>query len=138
MKEKSFGIIPIKKQKDRWVVFLVKNKSGNHWGFPKGHAESYEGPLQAAQREMKEETNLEIKKLLRSDPFIEIYELERNNKKVLKNIFYYLAEVSGEEKIDNSEILEGIWVNILKVQDLITYPELKNLFKEVETFLLKI
>ena len=59
----SFGVIPFKKIKGVWHVFLICHHDG-HWGFPKGHPEGEETSIQAAERELFEETGLKISKLV--------------------------------------------------------------------------
>ena len=53
--EKSCGCIIIEDKK----VLLIKQTNGI-WGFPKGHVEKNETELQTAEREVKEETGLDI------------------------------------------------------------------------------
>jgi ADP-ribose pyrophosphatase YjhB (NUDIX family) len=133
--EESYGTVPLKKQDDKWLVFLIKNKSGNHWGFPKGHANISETPKSAAERELKEEAHLEIIRYLYEKPLIEQYYFVRNSEKIAKKVFYYLVEVEGEGKITSKEILEGKWVDIDKAKDEVTYPESKNIANQVENIL---
>jgi len=133
--EESFGTIPLKKQKDKWITFIIKNKSGNHWGFPKGHANISETPKESAIRELKEETNLNIISYLYESPIIEQYYFERNSNKVTKKVYYYLIEVEGLGKITSKEILEGKWVEITKAKEEITYKESKAIVNQVEIIL---
>ena len=56
--EKSCGCIIIEDKK----VLLIKQTNGV-WGFPKGHVEENETELQTAEREVKEETNIDVKTL---------------------------------------------------------------------------
>ena len=53
VEEVSFGVIPLMKDNAAWQVFLILHKSGNHWGFPKGHASGNETPQETATRELK-------------------------------------------------------------------------------------
>ena len=55
-KEKSCGCIIIENGK----VLLIQQTKG-HWGFPKGHVEAFETESETAIREVKEETNLDVK-----------------------------------------------------------------------------
>jgi len=55
-KEKSCGCVVIKDRK-----ILVIYQIDGFWGFPKGHVEKNETELQTAIREIKEETNLDVK-----------------------------------------------------------------------------
>ncbi|KKL75562.1 MAG: putative mutator protein MutT4 [Candidatus Anoxychlamydiales bacterium] len=136
--EESFGTIALKKEKGIWYTYLIQNKSGNHWGFPKGHANLSETGKSAALRELKEETNLEFLKFLSEKPLIEQYSLMRDSKKTAKKVYYYLIEVTGDAKIQSDEILDGKWVEISKAKDLITYEASKEIANLIEIILQKI
>ncbi len=58
IRKHSFGIIPIALGQDGEHVFLIL-RAYTHWDFPKGGADEGETPLQAAKREMVEETGIE-------------------------------------------------------------------------------
>ncbi len=58
IRKRSFGIIPIAFGQDGSPVFLIL-RAYTHWDFPKGGADEGETPLQAATREMIEETGIE-------------------------------------------------------------------------------
>ncbi len=136
--EESFGCIALKKKNDIWYTYLIKNKSGNHWGFPKGHANLSETKKQAALRELKEETNLRFVRFLSEKPFVEQYSFFRNSKKIAKKVYYYIIEVEGKPKITSDEIFEGRWIEVLKAKDLITYEASKEIAKLLEKFLEKL
>ena len=136
--EESFGTIALNKQNDIWFTFLVKNKSGNHWGFPKGHANLSETQKDAAIRELKEETNLVVLKFLSQIPLVEQYTFQRDSSKVAKKVYYYLVEVTKDDKITSDEILDGKWIEIKKAKDLITFDASKKIANQVEIFLEKL
>lgn len=129
--EESFGIIALKKQNDSWFTFLVQLKSGNHWGFPKGHANISETAKEAAKRELKEESNLEVKTFLDVKPLFEQYQITRDSKTVVKKVYYYPALVDGDVKIQKNEIIEGSWVELEKAENQITYPQSKSLVNQI-------
>lgn len=136
--DESFGTIPLKKKKNSWVVFLIKNKSGNHWGFPKGHANLSETPKQAAQRELKEEANLDIIRYLSEEPIIEQYHFTKESNEVTKKVYYFIVEVKGIGEVTSDEILDGKWVDISKAKDEVTYPQSKLIANQVEIILQRI
>ena len=136
--EESYGTIALKKENSIWYTYLIQNKSGNHWGFPKGHANLSETKKQAALRELKEETNLDFLKFLSEKPLIEQYSILRNSKKTLKKVYYYLIEATGDAKIQSDEILDGKWIEISKAKDQITYEASKGIANLVEIILKKI
>ncbi len=136
--EESFGTIALKKENNSWLTFLVKLKSGNHWGFPKGHPNLSETAQQTAQRELKEETDLEVIRYLYDEPIVEQYQFKKNNDVVIKKAYYFLAEVKNEAKIHPNEILDGCWIDIKKAADKITYPQSKEIAKQVDIILQKL
>jgi bis(5'-nucleosidyl)-tetraphosphatase len=131
MKDASFGTIPLRKDHGVWEVFLVRLKSGNHWGFPKGHKEAHESDLEAAKRELEEETSLHIQKVLFEKPLVEEYTFEKEGKKIGKTVCYHLALVEGKAQIQLGEILEGKWVLLSQAKAIVTYPSTKNLCDQV-------
>jgi bis(5'-nucleosidyl)-tetraphosphatase len=133
--EESFGTIPLKKVNNKWLVFLVQNRSGNHWGFPKGHANISEPQKEAALRELNEETNLTFVRFLTNKTLVEQYFFKRESLDTLKKVYYFLIEVQGESKITTDEIIDGKWVDIEKAKDIITYEASKQISKEVEKIL---
>lgn len=133
--EESFGTIPLKKENNIWYTYLIKNKSDNHWGFPKGHANLSETQIEAALRELKEETNLKFIKFLSEKPLIEQYTFLRDSKNTAKKVYYYLTLVEGEAIISSDEIIEGRWLEISQAKDLITYTASKEIANLVEIIL---
>jgi 8-oxo-dGTP pyrophosphatase MutT (NUDIX family) len=133
--EESFGIIPIKVKNDKYFTFLVKLKSGNHTGFPKGHKNSIEKPLDTAIRELKEETNLNFEKLLYDQPLMEEYQIKKGKLIVQKKVYYYIAEVKGKVILDKNEILDGYFIELDKAIDKITYNPSKEIAKKALDFL---
>jgi 8-oxo-dGTP pyrophosphatase MutT (NUDIX family) len=132
--DQSFGIVPLQKENAIWKVFLVRHKSG-HWTLPKGHPELDETPLETAKRELFEETGLTVVQLFFTEPLIENYQFTSRNRPIHKQVDYYIAEVTGNVKIQEEEIQEGRWVDLANGQDLATYPQMKALLQRVLSML---
>lgn len=132
--EESFGVIPLKKRNKEWYVFLVHHQKG-FWAFPKGHAELQETSQEAAARELKEETNLEIVDWLDFPPFVEKYWFTHQGEKVSKTVTYFGALVKGKVIIQLEELAGGQWIKLEKASLLITYPESREVCKQLISFL---
>lgn len=52
----SSGVIPVRRDDGDWLYLMLR--AYQYWDFPKGHTEAGETPLQAALREVEEETGL--------------------------------------------------------------------------------
>ena len=129
--EHSFGIIPFSKLDTEWKVFVILHKKGNHWGFPKGHAEGYETPKDAATRELKEETGLEVDEFLLAAPLSEHYTFYRDRQKVIKTATYFPALVSGTPTLQEKEIREGRWLSFEMAMKTLTFSEGRALLNQV-------
>ena len=129
-KEASFGIIPLRRGDLGWEVCVVKHCSG-HWSFPKGHSEKKESPLQTATRELKEETNLDVIKLLSEEILEEKYVYRYKGEIRDKTVTYFLAEVSGELKILPKEIHEAKWLLVDEAVTQVTFPQARAICKSL-------
>lgn len=136
--EESFGIIPLIKQDDTYLVFLVKIASSARFGFPKGHAEFGESAKECAERELFEETHLKVVNYLPFEPFYETYFIERAGKKVHKRVTLFAALVEGELKLQAQEVLEGLWhpLNAIPMA-LPIYPATTAVISSCRTLLIK-
>ncbi len=133
--EESFGIIPLREKDGCWEVFLIQHNRGHYWGFPKGHAEEGETSLEAASRELKEETNLDIVKWLREEPFIENYQFVVKGGRISKKVSYFAAQVDGEIVLQSKEIQNGIWIPFSESIEKITHAEGKTILSQVANIL---
>ena len=126
--EKSCGVIIV----DSGKVLLVKQKKSGYFNFPKGHMDDLETEVETAIREVKEETNLDVK-IDESKRFEISYELKNG---VLKTVVYFLGVITGGYiSALESEISDIIWVEIDKVEDLLSFDNLKVLWCDVCKYL---
>lgn len=130
-KEKSCGVIVIKRENEEFKILLLEHQKG-HISYPKGHVEENETEEETALREVKEETNLDVK-LISGFRKVISYSPKEN---VLKDVVYFLAyPLNNDLVIEEKEIKEAYWVSLKEAFDLITYNDDKLLFNEVIVFL---
>ena len=132
--DKSLGIIPCRYKDGVWEVFLIQQRAG-HWCFCKGHPEPADkSEYQSACRELKEETNMEVKRLLMEERVQEKYgfEYEKNTWKD-KTVEYWLAEVVDDSviQLQETEVQGCEWMRTGEVHTRMTYFEAKELSKQV-------
>jgi len=132
----SCGVIPVRIEDGTRYYLLVQHKAG-HWSFPKGHPEGSEAPLEAARRELMEETGLMGAKLLEAPAFEETYEFtKRSGKQVIKHVTYYLGRVETDAvEIQPEEIAAYAWGDSAQTHDQMTFAEGRSLLAEVDQFL---
>lgn len=135
--DESFGVIPLRKEKGHWEVFLIQHNRSGYWGFPKGHAEEGETAQEAAFRELKEETNLELVRLLEKEPLMEQYTFMMDGIRVFKRVFYFIAEVGGTIALQSQEIHDGRWIPLPDALNQVTHQEGRSILTQVEKILFK-
>lgn len=88
--------------------FVLVKEAQQHvygkWNYPAGHLELGEDILTGAIREVKEETNLDIK----LERLIGVYEHNRNGNNIIKFIFK-ASVISGILEYQKDELLDAKW-----------------------------
>lgn len=128
--ERSYGIIPVKKKGNQWQICMVQLHAG-HWGFPKGHPEDGEEPLEAATRELQEETSLHLNEIVTEEKFLEEYFFILQGKRIHKIVTYWIGSVRGRAKKQALEIKSIKWVSLEKALELATFKNTKNIILKV-------
>ena len=97
MKEESFGYVVVNRTNEIDRFLLVRSMHG-HLGFPKGHPEENEEPIETAKRELEEETGLTKITGIPGIVFTEEYTFERKGEKVQKKNTFFLG-ITTEETV---------------------------------------
>ncbi len=132
MTDQSFGIIPIHDQAGTRRFLLVHQMKG-HWGFPKGHADPGETAIQAATRELAEETGISACRLVESPEFIEQYTfIYKKGKRVDKTVTFFIGHVDDPAVSPQPEEVQGYaWLTADEARERLTFPEARELFGRV-------
>ncbi len=111
---------------------LIKSKVGDHWTFAKGHWLIGETELDAARREVLEETGIKDVEII-PDFLISIRYQAYGEDKIVK---FYLGKVNDEKvQIDNVEVCEARWLPFAEAYDLVTHDRTKTVLLGAEEFL---
>ncbi len=114
---------------------LVVNQRGTSWSLPKGHLEPGETALDAAIREIQEESGirrLTFIKELGSYSRYKIGLLSREDMSELKTIHMFLFTTDEERfKLSDPNHPEAVWVRRDEVESLLTHPKDKVFFKSI-------
>lgn len=122
------------------MVLIVKNKpdpgrpnDDGYWGFPKGHIEEGEKPLEAALREVSEETGFTVVAESNSKPISETtYSYVWENQEIDKTVWYYQMDiVEAFAKEPDDEVLEVSLKDYDSAYDMLSFDNDKKLLKYV-------
>jgi 8-oxo-dGTP pyrophosphatase MutT (NUDIX family) len=104
------------------------------WSLPKGHIESGETAVDAAVREVEEETGIRSRVIapLGTIDFWFIAE----DRRVHKTVHHYLLEAAGGELSDEDiEVDEVAWVPLSEVTERLAYADERRLLERVPELL---
>lgn len=124
----SCGIAISRETESGWKTLMLR--AFRHWDFPKGLCEEGEEPMQAAIRELREETGIENPDFDWGDRFMETGPYGRG-----KTARYYLAKTDQENVImgpspetGEPEHQEWRWVSFDEAHDL-TSPRVREVVR---------
>jgi 8-oxo-dGTP pyrophosphatase MutT (NUDIX family) len=118
---------------ERLLLVKVKNLLGElRWTFPKGHLEDGETALEAALREVEEETGWRCR-TRKALPTVS-YRFKREGKPVAKSVrWWWMEPVEKTGRPDADEILSARWAKPSDARRLLTYPSDLKLLSAWET-----
>jgi 8-oxo-dGTP pyrophosphatase MutT (NUDIX family) len=135
-----FGVA-YSKNKDGKIEYIIlkRKKHWKGWEFPKGKIEKSETKINAARREVHEETGLKILKIKRfNEKGIYHYSKKLNDRPGLSGQTYSLFAVQvkkGKVKLDKIEHNGHKWVSFKEGYKKLTWPNQKRCLKIVDKFL---
>lgn len=124
---------------ERLYLLLHYHLKSDYWDFPRGNLEQGENSIEAAKREIREETGLAEKDIGLMSDFREevqwfyIFQTIRR----LKHVTYFLAEAKKREIKLSEEHIEYKWLSFEKAYEQLTYDNAKQVLKKAEEFLNK-
>ena len=133
MYEKSCGFVVYRESGGVREYLLVSALNGKY-GFPKGHVERGETEYETAVRELKEETNLEVRAI---DGFRRQIEYRLPQKRdTMKRCVYFLGEYTEGELIrQEEEILDAVFVPFEQAIAMIPYANARAVLQEADAYI---
>ncbi len=147
--EVSAGAVICKRENNEVKFLLVYSKRNNEWGFAKGHIEKGETAIEAAKREILEETGLVLKKedFIKDFCFTDTYKIKgtlpsTKDRIVNKKAIYYLGVVKSNcdntTKKEDEEIGKIKWMTFDEAISCLKYEKQKEMLKTAKQFLTKL
>lgn len=139
--DRSYGVIPIIFENGSWKVFLIHQygSAGDvYWTFPKGHAEENETSIEAALRELVEETGIILKRLREGLLFTQTYTFMHADVLIHKSVEYYVGEAASKDhRLQEEEVKDAGWFTFEDAREKLTFDAAKAMLSELEIALSK-
>ena len=136
LKQSSAGIVVYRTSEENVRTYLLLQYPGKYWDFPKGKLEGCEKWIEAAIRETKEETGLN---LMFHPGFEHSYAYSFNDFKgnrVEKTVVFFIGKAEQDAQVTLSyEHIDYLWLPYEQARIQIHFENVKLLLDEVEDFL---
>ena len=132
--EYSAGFVVFQQQGENRQYLILHYPSG-HFDFPKGHLEAGENNLQAALRELEEETSLNQITIIPGFEEKITYTFRRQTGLVQKQVTFFLGQ-STETAIQLSHEHQGyLWLPYQEALQKITFENARTILRQAESHL---
>ncbi len=136
LKQSSAGIVVYRVSEDGTRTYLLLQYPGKYWDFPKGKLEGHEKWMEAAVRETREETGIDLD--FRPD-FEHSYAYSFNDFKgnrVEKTVVFFIGKAEQNSEVTLSyEHIDYLWLPYNQARIQIHFENVRQLLDEVEHFL---
>ncbi|MFA6066269.1 MAG: NUDIX domain-containing protein [Candidatus Babeliaceae bacterium] len=134
--EISAGAVVYYVQPETHVIeYLILHYNAGHWDFPKGKIEANETPRQAAVREVKEETGLQV---VLDDVFEQSLTYLFKDKEgvtINKTVTLYLAKVDTEVVTLSSEHIYYKWLIFEDALKLLSFQNARQIIQMADRYI---
>ncbi|MFH1426403.1 MAG: NUDIX hydrolase [Candidatus Kerfeldbacteria bacterium] len=125
--EKAGGIIVRTNDSGAVELYLIHRPRYDDWSVPKGHIDEGETPLQAALREVAEETGMHCSVERPLPPYF--YQTPGGENVAVH--FYEMKMIGEGHDMHDDEVDKGEWKSPEEAMSLISYPSLKTYITEL-------
>lgn len=130
------GIIPISYIGRK--VLMILHPEG-HWGFPKGHVEFDENEINAAKRELFEETGISLNFVLDTKKYryTIIYLCKENGTIIKKSVTFFLGITCKTDVELDSHFKRYKWVDLDDIRDMELFEQYRQLLFKISPIIKK-
>ena len=134
--EISAGAVVYHVQKDTGLIeYLVLHYSAGHWDFPKGKIEDKETLQQAATREIKEETGLDVKLDTNFEQTLSYYFKDKTGVMISKTVTLFLCKVDTEEVKLSPEHIYYKWLIFEDALKQLSFANARQILQMAERYI---
>ena len=130
LKEHSAGIVLYRSDDNSSNLILLLHYGNGHWDFPKGNIEVNETQVQAAVRELEEETGINRFRLVPGFKETLVYNYKKKSAQVAKTVTFYLGITTISKVVLSSEHIGYVWLTYQESVKILTYDNAKKLLTQ--------
>ncbi len=136
-RERSGGFVIYRIEEGSPVYLLLRSSSDMYWGLPKGKVDPGETDLDAARRELQEESGITEFEHEKAFEHTVTYWFARAGKKVYKTVHYFLARADSAQVKLSREHSESGWFTLREAREKTAFENLRRTLEEADRFILR-
>ncbi len=133
--EQSAGFIVYRINRKGIREYLILHYPGGHFDFPKGHIEKGETKMQAAERELEEETGITRVTWIEGYKEKINYKYRREGQLMSKDVYFFLAATRQKNVRISFEHQGFVWLPFNEAMLKITFDNARTLLTKAEEFI---
>jgi bis(5'-nucleosidyl)-tetraphosphatase len=133
--ERAAGFVVFCDEEGRRVYLILLHRDGGHWGFPKGRIEAGENRVEAARREIREETGICDLASVPGFAARSRYRVVRGGRTLEKTVDYFLGRTGTRSVRLSHEHDEARWLDLERARATLTHAESRRVLDEADAFL---
>lgn len=115
-------------------LYLILHSVKGHWELPKGKIDPDETTMQAAMRELKEETSVDFEVIPGFEQKIS-YIFNDDQHAIYKEVTFFLAHAKSQEVVLSSEHLYFKWLPLDDAIETLSHLNSKEIVKSADQFI---
>jgi len=127
LKENSAGIVLYRSHNNSTNVILLLHYGNGHWDFPKGNIEANETQIQAAVRELGEETGIDKFRFVPGFKETLSYTYKKKSQIVSKSVTFFLGTTTISNVVLSNEHIGYLWSTYQESINMLTFTNAKKL-----------
>ncbi len=132
------GVVVRPREQGGWEVLLIATHEGGRWSLPKGHVEEGESEVEAAVREVEEETGVRAESIAPLETLDYWYRWKGPEGSMLvhKRVTYFLMRyLSGDVQKHGWEVDDARWFPFEEAVEKLTYKDERRLLAKARALL---
>ena len=112
----------------------ISSRGGGHWDFPKGHIDDGESEIQAALRELEEETGIAHTNVIDGFRDTITYTFSRGHEQIGKEVVFFLATTKESKVTLSHEHIDYSWLDFDSAFLRLTYDNARQVLRNAIEF----
>lgn len=134
-KERSAGIVVYYGDPKATIEYLILHYASGHWDFPKGKLEADETVVDAAIRELKEETGLTVDLDTNFERKLHYFFRNKQGELISKTVTLFVGQTQSKQVILSDEHIGYSWLSFQEAREKLTFKNAQRILNMANSYI---